>query len=407
MSARLREHGLFARVMRDERLWVLGIGVVVFLILFQAFSFYRLPLLSGKQDATDFVAFHTVGQMVWEGIAPQAYHKALFEQHLRSFGQIDLYMAWAYPPQAFFLVAPLGLMPIWLAYAVYGLATLALFCHVLKRLAGPWAPGAFAAALPAAIINARSGQTGFLVAALVGLFLIELRHSRARAGLPLGLMIIKPHLAVGIAVLALVERQGKAVALAACVVIASALIASLAFGWGIWGDFLTGIQGSGKLLAEANFPLSRMISVYAVTERSGLSPGAVLGVHLAVGLMALGAVGWLKIRRVNRDLLMAAAVMAGLFVSPYGYDYDLTVLALAAALVSPALAARARSWELGGLFALAWAASANSQLMLAQMLAIAHIIPHQGRMALVSFSAVALVLLALSAILILTRKQYK
>ena len=62
---------------------------------------------------------------------------------------------------------------------------------------------------PALVITIRCGQNGFLTGALIGLGLFYLRKGSSLAGLPLGLMVIKPHLAVAFAVYAIATRRWK------------------------------------------------------------------------------------------------------------------------------------------------------------------------------------------------------
>ena len=80
-------------------------------------------------------------------------------------------------------------------------------------------------------------------AALIGWFLVAYRDGRDRAGIPLGLMVIKPHLAAGIGVLTLISRRWRVALLAAAIIAASSLLATFAFGPDIWTSFRAGVAG--------------------------------------------------------------------------------------------------------------------------------------------------------------------
>ena len=337
-----REDGLFARVLRNERLWIASIGVILGLILFQALTFYSMPLATGKQDSTDFMAFYVAGRMVWDHIPPRpttprcssGISGPTDSSTPPCRGPIRRRTSWSW--------RRFGLAPVWLGYLVYTLPGFALFAHVVKKLGGPYAPGALAVVLPAAIINARSGQTGFWVAGAIGLFVLWFRDSKDRAGLPLGLMILKPHLAAGIGVLTLISGKWRIVAIAAATIAANFLLATLAFGPGIWTAFRAGVSSSSGLLWEGNFPMARMVTVFAFVYRSGVSPAGAMAIHAAIALAGVAGLVWLWRRRARPDVLLATAVAVGLVASPYSYDYDLTALALPAALLLPDLARHAR-----------------------------------------------------------------
>jgi hypothetical protein len=73
---------------------------------------------------------------------------------------------------------------------------------------------------------------------------------------------------------------------------------------------------------------------------------------LAVALGALGAMGAIARREGHSMQALAAALVATLLVSPYGYDYDLPTLGVALALAlraTPSLSSRALFLPLLGL----------------------------------------------------------
>lgn len=91
-------------------------------------------------------------------------------------------------------------------------------------------------------------------------------------------------------------------------------------------------------------------------------------------------------------MLAAAACAMSLFVSPYNYDYDLTILGPAIAFVLPDIIVRARSAELVGLLLLSWFATGYG-------FAVASL----GESEWPSLTAPALVLLVVAAAAILRR----
>jgi hypothetical protein len=167
-------------------------------------------------------------------------------------------------------------------------------------------------------------------------------------------MVIKPHLAVGSALLALLGKRIAALAIAAALVIVTSLLATAILGVGIWMAFLNAVRESTAFLEGGHYPLFRMTSIYACVRSFGFDAGTALGIHAVGAVVAvLGIVGlWLK--ATDSRLVMAGTMVGSLFISPYNYDYDLAILGLAIAYVLPDLLARARAWESVLLCGLTW-----------------------------------------------------
>jgi len=110
------------------------------------------------------------------------------------------------------------------------------------------------------------------------------------AGLALGAMVIKPHLAIAVGIYMLATRRWVALATAATVVLASSLLCTLVFGWQIWIAWLGAIRESASFLEQGIYPLLRMISTYAALSRAGVSPALAFWAQAAVASLALCAV---------------------------------------------------------------------------------------------------------------------
>lgn len=308
---------------------------------------------------TDFNDYHVVGRMVLSGRAAQAYDwTALKAEQVAQTGAWD-FMPWAYPPPFTLLTGIFGPLPLWAAYLLFTGATFLLFYTALRRLAGGWTPWAMLAVLPAILINGKCGQSGFLSAGLIGWFLIGLRDGSARAGIGLGGMIIKPHLALGIGLLTLLERRWRTLAIAALVVATLAAVSTLALGPAIWPAFQQGTAFSSQYLWLGEFPLERMSTTFAMLHRFGVAPGLALALHLAVaaGALAVFLLAWR--RDAKRSYVLALSVCVSLILSPYTYDYDLVSLAFVAALILPDLLQRARWGETLAALGLTWIATSN------------------------------------------------
>lgn len=327
--------------------WVVLMGASA--ILFQA-----PELLGQRKDLNDFDAFSIAGRLALEGKAEQAYStQHLFGAQKQMVGRAE-FMPWTYPPQFTAVATALAIPPIGVAYGLFTALTLALYLLVLSRIAGPLLPGVVIAMVVTFVLLIRTGQNGFLTGALLGWFLLAFDKRKASAGIPLGLMAIKPHLAVGSALLALLGKRLAALAIAAAVVIVTSLLCTAVWGVGIWTAFVNAVRESTALLEAGHYPLFRMTSIYACVRSFGFDATTALGVHALGALIAMFGIVALWFRASDSRLVMAGTMVGSLFISPYNYDYDLAILGLAIAYVLPALLARTRTWESFLLCVLTW-----------------------------------------------------
>lgn len=309
------------------------------------------------RNLADFDIFHLAGGLAWEGALDAAYRSREFFALQAEVAGTRGFMTWSYPPQFGLVAAALALMPAWLAFLAFTGVTLAAYLVLLGRIAGAHLPAVLLTLLPVVAIGVLTGQNGFLTGSLVGLFALLARRGARGAGLPLGLMVIKPHLALGLGLYLLLSRRWRWTAQALAVVAGSALLCTLLFGLRVWPAFLEGMAESKAVLAAGSYSLHRMTSAYALLRSLGLGPDLALGLHLAVALGALALVGAAVGRGWAAERALACATLASLLVSPYVHDYDLTILGVALALMARDLAAAPARRLFPLVLGLAWGAA--------------------------------------------------
>lgn len=307
---------------------------------------------------TDFDAFHLTGQMYWQGKIVEAYSFTTMVEAQQAYRSTTSFMPWTYPPQFNFVTATLALLPPGWAYLLFATMTLALYTLVLRHLAGPWFGICAIMIFPAIYLNLRSGQNGFLTGALIGFFVIGFLARRSWTGLPAGLLIIKPHLAVGLALLTLIRRDWRTVILAFVVIVASSLAVIPVFGEEIWTAFLGAVAEAKIFLIHGFYPFNRMVSIYAAAHTFGAPASIASGLQIiaATAIISLIVVSAL-LRWAPQRHLLALAVIAPLYISPYLYDYDLTFLGVSLALVMPDLMRHGTAREIVLLLSLSWISS--------------------------------------------------
>ncbi|MHC2622727.1 hypothetical protein ACVIW2_004759 [Bradyrhizobium huanghuaihaiense] len=329
----------------------LVLAALAAIVAFKTFWFARWGGWTDRKLA-DFDAFHIVAQRVWRGDLDQVYHfEALLKMQMEAAGGATGFMPWTYPPQYDLLLAPFALLPVGLAYLLFTAATLALYLAVLRKIADVNFAPVLVILFPALAITIGAGQNGFLTGALIALVCLSVERRPLLAGLALGAMVIKPHLAIAVGVYLLATRRWVALATAAAVVLASSLLCTLLFGWQIWTAWLGAIRESASYLEQGSYPLYRMISAYAALYEAGLPANIAFWGQVTVAGLALLAVLIGTARGTSSRFALGIAVTVSVMISPYAYDYDLPMLGIGLALILPDLATlaspRERSWMYG------------------------------------------------------------
>lgn len=299
---------------------------------------------------TDYDVFHIAGRLVWSGEMAEAYDMASLMVHEKAMLGTAHKIAWTYPPPYNLLIAPLGLMSLPMGFMVFMTLSLGAYLWTLSRLAGDRFATLLVLMLVPVYVVIVVGQNGFVTGTLIGLACLGLRDRKAWAGIPLGLMIIKPHLAIGLAVYVVVSRQWRVFFVAAATVLAACGAATLVFGPAIWTAFLGGVQETATLLQSGKYPIYRMLSPYATLGSLGVPAGISFGVQAVSAVLALAAIIWAHLRLPVQQAL-GVTVVASMLITPYVYDYDIPVLGVGLALLLPDLVARGRPGERGLLYA--------------------------------------------------------
>jgi hypothetical protein len=347
------------------------LGVILALLLailvFKAFRFFEGGLWYGGQTA-DFSAFHIVAQRIWRGDLDLTYQFAAFtKMQMEAAGGTTGVMPWTYPPQFDLLLAPLALLPGWAAYLLFTTITLAAYLMTLRVIAGNNLALVLVIFFPAIAITISIGQNGLLTGALIGLICINVERRPVLSGLALGVMVIKPHLAVAAGIYMLLTRRWSAVLAAATVVVASSLICTLAFGPQIWIAWLGSIREAASYLEDGRYQLFRMISAYAALYKAGLPPAGAFWGQMAMAALALVAVALAIARGPSSRFALGVVSVASVMISPYAYDYDLPIVGIGLALLLPDLVSLASPRERGAIYALLLLANAYGLMQSARL----------------------------------------
>jgi len=227
----------------------------------------------------------------------------------------------------------LALVAHWVAYVFFVGGSFAAYLATLRRIAMESVVPVLIVTFPALVVTIRSGQNGFLTGTLIGLTCLYLKRGSSLAGVPLGLMVIKPHLAVAFAVYIIATRRWKTAIVACGTAVGTAIAATLVLGIQVWGAFFQSIKQASFFLAHGYYPLYRMVSFYAVARTLGISTPPAMLAQMIVAILALAAV--VVSRRFSLRQSLGLTTLASLLISPYAYDYDLPILGVGLALLLP------------------------------------------------------------------------
>lgn len=314
-----------------------ALATLAVIVAFKTFWFARWGSWATRELA-DFDAFHIVAQRVWRGDLDQVYHfEALLKMQMEAAGGMTSFMPWTYPPQYALLLAPFAFLPVGIGYLLFTAATLALYLVTLRAISSANFAQVLVVLFPALAITIGCGQNGFLTGALIGLICLNVERRQWLAGLALGAMVIKPHLAIAVGLYLLATRRWIALATAALVVLTSSLLCTLLFGWQIWFAWLGSIRESASYLEQGFYPLFRMISAYAALYMAGFPASAAFWGQVAVAGLALLAALVGAARGLSSKFTLGVTVMVSVMISPYAYDYDLPILGIGLALALPDL----------------------------------------------------------------------
>lgn len=286
--------------------------------------------------AIDYDIFYRIARITAAGDLAKAYDLDRAAELARTYPTDVRVVPYAYPPTASLFLEALTWVPAWLGYLVTQILGLALYAAILRAVAGAHRDAVFVAAAPAMILNVCTGQNGLLTAGLAGLVALALK---ARAPGPLigaaALLTLKPHLALGPPLALAILRRWKTLAALGLASVGLSAVGLVVFGPPTALAWIESLRQSNAMLAlglQGPFPIRRMVSVYATLRTYGVSHLGSLTAHAGIASLALVA----TLRLGTRDAparTFALALISGLLVSPYLYDYDLAMVAMAVAIL--------------------------------------------------------------------------
>lgn len=276
----------------------------------------------GWSRGTDFLAVWTAAKMVIAGHPADAYNvQAVLDfQEAAGFPRAPFVS----PPPFLALIAPLGLLSYLPAFVIWMTLNVLAYAWALRSV--PRALYWPALAFTVCVVTVGSGQLGLLTAALTIGAVSCLERRKVLAGMLIGALIIKPHLAILFPLALIAGREWRAFVSAAVTVAALSLASGLLLGWDTFAAFLHQSSFTGSLVAGHTFTLSRMQSVLSLvaTATGSMTLGWALQ---GVSTVLVGIAVYRVWSRFTDPLTRSAALCAAVpLATPYVFTYDLPLL---------------------------------------------------------------------------------
>lgn len=245
-----------------------------------------------------------------------------------------------YPPTFIVAALPWAWLPYLPALTLWLAVTALPYLWLAIRLfaGSPWAVPA-ALAFPACVYNAMFGQTGFLLAGLIGLGLLHLHARPLLAGFLIGLASVKPHLGVLIPVALLAGGHWRATAAATTTVLAMVLATIVVFGLEPWYAFIGTSLVHVTGFEHGAFAWRTMISGLSAAVTLGMSLDAAWWLQGGLSALVAATVAltwWRRPADTSAQWRQAAVLCAAIpLATPMIYQYDLVIVGVALLFLAP------------------------------------------------------------------------
>ncbi|KAA6122552.1 glycosyltransferase family 87 protein [Cupriavidus cauae] len=296
------------------------------------------------RPGADFSVFWSASHLLRGAGALAVYDYAQLQPVIAAHGAVPpdsgFYLPWLYPPTFLWVVLPLSLLPFAWSYVAFIGLSAAGYVAALLRLAALASPpraarGAIVMALlgfPGLFLAATIGQNALLTAALAAWALVLLPRRPLLAGVLIGLLAIKPQLALMFPVALIAGREWRALGAAAVTAGALAAASVAAFGWQTVPAFVSATAQVTDLLIQEGIRAWYVSPTLVASVRlAGGPPALAYALQAVLTLATAGALACVWRRHRDTGLRTAALALAAMLATPYLWYYELAWLGMAVA----------------------------------------------------------------------------
>jgi alpha-1,2-mannosyltransferase len=292
-----------------------------------------------SRPAADFGVFWTASHVMLHGTATQVYNITSFSAAQRAlFGSFskDTFLPWLYPPTFLLFVMPLSLLPVALSYLLFIGASLLVYVRGALAVTGlaRSAGNARAAMLlllssPCVFVAGVFGQNSLLTAALAVFAVRWIERHPVRSGICIGLLMMKPQMALLFPFVLIATRAWRVMAAAAVTAVVFAALSLAVCGTHTSGLFLLSADIARSVILEHGSQFWFASPTTFAALRLGDVPltiaYAIQGLVAAVAIAAACQI-WRSTRDAGARIAILA--LATLISNPYVWHYELAWLGL-------------------------------------------------------------------------------
>lgn len=339
-------------ITRDERpvrTWLTPSRIALYsAIMLTGGLLFALALIWAASGSTEPGAFHpgsgyavfwSASYLTLHGSPSQAYDVPTFSRLLADLFPLTgrhAFMPWLYPPSYLLVVAPFALLPYAISYPLFVALGIVLLGLSVWRVSGLAAtPGArrfgwlALLACPGVFVTAMYGQNAMLTAACAALAVHFADRRPMLAGFFIGLLSIKPQLALLFPFVLIAARAWRAFAWSAAFAVAFTALGVATGGMESLRFFLQNAGALRSLIIEHGVPFwFASPTPFAAFRLAGLPPALAYAGQAGIAAIAIAAacVVW----RRSRDARLRGAVLAiaTLAANPYVWHYELSWLCI-------------------------------------------------------------------------------
>lgn len=291
--------------------------------------------LYGQPNGMDFTTFWAASRLWLDGTPLEAYSfPALVHAARHISPNLPAPGPFFYPPNFLLLLRPFALLPAPVAYVIFAVSTAAVFVVLLRKvlpMRGALLP---ILAFPGIWLTMTQGQNSCITAALALGALLLLNRRPILAGICIGMLSIKPHLAILFPLVLACAGMWTAFIAAGVTALLLTGISIAVFGLAAIPVFLHGVSLANSAIAIGALPWWQTASLFATLRVIHVPIAPAYVAQACQAIVAAGAVLW--VWRQSDDLAVrATALVAGTcMISPYLFNYDATWLGVPIALLA-------------------------------------------------------------------------
>lgn len=294
-------------------------------------------MTSGQPIGADYIAFWSASQMADQGSLADSYSINNIAPMQQLAAPVTNTWNWLYPPTFAVLLAPLTTADYLLSLTLFSVSGLLLLALAMQRIAPPARVLPALMLSPAVFINLSNGQNAAFTAAIAAMSLGMMNRHPLMAGMLLGMLTVKPQLALPLLLLILLHREYLVFTGAILSATLLAVLSVALYGTAAWPAWLEALQLANRLNTDGQLPWHKMSSLFSFVMAIGCSAVLAQSIQALFSLTILMWT-WRRFRHpASRHLRYAAWCAACLTLSPHLFNYDMLWLVLCMAWLATSM----------------------------------------------------------------------